>query len=144
MCIRDSWSTWYLRAVSGRADVLALFGREADLDASPFITAYPDHGEMFWRVANGRSQRIPMRGLEAGRPLYYYRLSPRNPESDPPRPLPVLFLGQRAQLVAPGVRPIRAPDISDAAARGVDAGSWAIWPVDGDAEDAARAELDEL
>lgn len=137
----NHWSTWYLRAVSGRADVLALFGREADLDASPFIKVYRDDGEIFWRVANGRSQRIRMPGLEAGRPLYYYRLSPRDPDSDSPRPLPVLFLGRRAQLVAPGVPPRRAPDISDAAARGVDAGSWAIWPVDGDA---ARAELDEL
>jgi hypothetical protein len=135
----NHWSTWYVRAVSSRADVLALFGREADLDASPFIKAYRDHGEMFWRVVNGRSQRIPMRGLEAGRPLYYYRLSPRDPDSDPPRPLPVLFFGRHAQLVAPGVPPRRAPDISDAAAGSVDAGSGAIWPVDGDAEDAAPA-----
>ena len=139
----NHWSTWYVRAVSGRADVLALFGREADLDTSPFINAYRDNGEIFWQVANGRSQRIPMRGLEAGRPLYYYRLSPRDPDSDPPRPLPVLFFGQRAQLVAPGVPPSCAPDISDAA-RGVDASTRAIWPVDGDAEDAACAELDEL
>jgi len=72
----NHWSTWQLRVLTGKHGVIGLIGdkyREKDLNSNGvFIDKYTDHGDLFWRVNNGRGERIRMIGLEWGRPLYSF------------------------------------------------------------------------
>ena len=70
----NHWSTWYVRSVTDRTDVIALVGWEGLLNESPFVSAYADHDPEYWSVVDGVSARAQMRGLELGRPTYAYAL----------------------------------------------------------------------
>jgi hypothetical protein len=71
----NHWSSWYLRLVSGRVDLLAVIGSDKWISGSPFVKSYADHGGEYWKVINGRSTRTKMIGFELKRPLYAYSQS---------------------------------------------------------------------
>jgi hypothetical protein len=70
----NHWSTWYLRVLTGNPNVIGLVGSDymrRQLDASElFVDGYRDHGKEYWDVANGRSYRKRMKGLERDRRLF--------------------------------------------------------------------------
>jgi hypothetical protein len=68
----NHWSTWYLRSISGRADITGLVGQRDWLAQDPFVRNYADHGPEYWTVVHGRSMRIKMKGITRNRPLYVY------------------------------------------------------------------------
>ena len=74
----NHWSTWYLRHVSKRHDVIGLIGPERWLEHHPFVEAYRDHGEEYWyqveRQGSPFMARKKMVGLEHERPTYIYRI----------------------------------------------------------------------
>lgn len=72
----NHWSTWQLRILTQRLGIIGLIGVKGnirDLNSNGvFIDKYMDHGGIFWRMRNGKKQRIRMLGLEWGRPLYAF------------------------------------------------------------------------
>lgn len=121
----NHWSTWSLRALTGRADITGLIGKEAWLSDDPFVDRYRDHGDEYWTVVEGRSRRIPMKGLVRARPLYTYALDPRGEWT----PLDAtVFVGVETTVV-----PFGAPPTSVAASGAQDScedsrGESLFWP----------------
>jgi hypothetical protein len=99
----NHWSTWYARYLANRQDIIALIGNVKSLDKSPFVESYADHSPAYWQVENGRSRRIPMRGLEYGRPLLAYELHRTNPASDL-CPVEVVFKASETWIVGPATK----------------------------------------
>lgn len=88
----NHWSTWYLRALTGSKELIGLIGSGASLNQRPFVEAYADHGPEYWSMRGDRSARIPMRGLEEGRPLFAYSSEDRD---DPLASTPIAFVSTR-------------------------------------------------
>jgi len=71
----NHWSTWYLRYLAHRGDVIALLGGTRQMTRDPLVSRYKNHGEDYWaQGASGRTVRMPMIGLEDDRPTYVYEL----------------------------------------------------------------------
>jgi|GEM_PF-4257949 len=74
----NHWSTWYLRYITKRQDVIGLIGQEGWLVHYPFVDEYRDHGGEYWyeiqREGESFIARKRMVGLEQGRPTYIYRV----------------------------------------------------------------------
>jgi len=74
----NHWSTWYLRYIAKRQDVIGLIGQEGWLVHYPFVDEYRDHGEEYWREIQREGTpfmaRKRMVGLEQGRPTHIYRV----------------------------------------------------------------------
>lgn len=69
----NHWSSWYLRLLSGRTDLIGLVGEVQEISRDPFVERYRDHGPEYWEVVEGRSARIRMFGLEKQRALVVYK-----------------------------------------------------------------------
>lgn len=72
----NHWSTWFLRHISKRRDIIGLIGSQHWLDENPIISNYADHGEDFWSAEEtkqgSRLERKRMVGIETGKPTYIY------------------------------------------------------------------------
>ncbi|SFU15388.1 hypothetical protein [Mesorhizobium sp. YR577] len=93
----NHWSTWYVRLLSKRNDIIALAGNA--LDSKPWVEKYADHDPQYWEVVEGRSRRMPMRGLERARPLFAYRVNKSGYVSCPSD---VTFTGIEQRTLRPG------------------------------------------
>lgn len=69
----NHWSTWYLRLLTGKENLIGIIGSPADITGSPFVGNYRDFDSNYWKVVNGRSRRIRMIGFEKERPIYAYQ-----------------------------------------------------------------------
>lgn len=93
----NHWSTWYLRWLTRSPNLIGLVGREEWLDDEPVVEQYSDHSPYdYWEIIDGVSRRIRMRGLEANRPTYAYRL-PGDREADP-----ITFVADEVNWIFPG------------------------------------------
>lgn len=106
----NHWSTWYLRYLTGRTDIIALIGSVKSLNPAPFIERYKDHDPVYWEVKNGRSRRVRMRGIERARPLFAYFFHADERPADY-CPMSVVFQGSATKVVRPGVAPDNRPDV---------------------------------
>lgn len=70
----NHWSSWYLRLLAERKDLIGLIGNPNRITDHPFVDRYSDHSPSYWKVINGRSKRTRMIGLEPNRPTYVYDL----------------------------------------------------------------------
>jgi hypothetical protein len=68
----NHWSTWYMRYLSKRRDLISVIGVESWLTDVPIVDKYYDHHGVFWKTVNGRTRRIKMIGIEEDRPTYIY------------------------------------------------------------------------
>jgi hypothetical protein len=94
----NHWSTWYVRALAGREDLLGLVGFDKWATEDPFVDAYRDHGDEYWNA--NHSRRLKMVGLERDRPtfVYYIKRGDALPEA-----IPVAFpAGDHLVVMAPG------------------------------------------
>jgi hypothetical protein len=71
----NHWSTWYLRYLANRYDIIGLFGPLPAISQQPFVNQYRDHDPEYWEIINNRSRRIPMVGLEKSRPTFFYKIN---------------------------------------------------------------------
>jgi len=103
-------STWYLRSLTRRKDILGLIGPAKLAKGSPFDPEASFSGKQYWREKNGRAERVKMFGLELGRPLFVYELDATG------RPLltPVIFNSQEGRvLVRSGAVPAKVMKASN-------------------------------
>ena len=74
----NHWSTWYLRFISKRQDVIGLIGQEKWLKHYPFVDEWRNYGEEYFyeteRAGKPFTSKIKMKGLELERPTYIYRI----------------------------------------------------------------------
>lgn len=102
----NHWSTWYLRVLTGKRDVIGLVGASSmkdKLNASElFVEAYRDHGPEYWDVSDGRSYRKVMKGLEWDRRLFV--LSPDAAGALELKPF-IYWRDETLSLVPPGQSP---------------------------------------
>jgi hypothetical protein len=68
----NHWSTWYLRYLTGNAEIIGLLGRANWVGVYPFVEQYRDHDQEYWDHSGLRSKRIKMKGIEKERPLFVY------------------------------------------------------------------------
>lgn len=122
----NHWSTWYLRGLAGRDDLIGLVGRDTWISRDPFVDAYRDHGDEYWEVINGRSRRIPMIGLEAIRPLFVYGIK----EGDElPSAKTIVFPSRNHLLIVPpGTAPESAVIVADGDPFSLTPDEYDLWP----------------
>jgi hypothetical protein len=111
----NHWSTWYLRVLTGVPNMIGLVGTRAmgrDIKASDvFVEQYRDHDPEYWGVANGRSYRKRMKGLERDRPLHVFAPS----ETGAMAARPLLYWHEDSLLfVEEGKSPDEARDVTSA------------------------------
>jgi len=72
----NHWSTWYLRYITNRTDLIGIIGHKSWLNYNPVIKKYREHGPEFWTTvktkSGPRSVRKKMIGIEEKRPTYIY------------------------------------------------------------------------
>ena len=68
----NHWSSWYLRYLTQKPNIIGLVGSPQRVTRSPFVVKYRDHGSEYWEVSHGRSKRIQMIGLEKSRKTFAY------------------------------------------------------------------------
>lgn len=72
----NHWSTWHLRYITNRTDIIGLIGHNSWLKYNPIIKKYRDHGSEFWTTVETntgrRMARKQMIGIEENRPTYIY------------------------------------------------------------------------
>lgn len=94
----NHWSSWYVRAISGRQDLIGLVGFDKWATNDPFVETYRDHGPEYWNA--DRSRRFKMFGLERDRPTFLYYIK-RGDEQ--PAAMPVAFPGNDGfDVLTPG------------------------------------------
>ena len=70
----NHWSTWYLKFISGRDDIIGLVWPQSSISRLPFVKKYKDHDSEYWELRGKRSSRIRMKGLEKDRPTFVYQI----------------------------------------------------------------------
>lgn len=68
------WSTWYLRYLSGRHDLIGLVGSASQISPNPFVEKYSDYGLAVFQDQGGKAMARRMLGFERDRPTYVYNL----------------------------------------------------------------------
>ncbi|MEQ8701329.1 MAG: hypothetical protein RLT05_32805 [Bauldia litoralis] len=124
----NHWSTWYIRGLAKRRDIIGLVGGEHWVSRGPFVAAYRDNGEEYWVIVGGRSRRIKMIGLETDRPLFVYEMG-----KDRKRPRARTYLFQsagRTMVVPPGTRPDTADVVYDLERALQLETKFSVWPSD--------------
>ncbi len=122
----NHWSTWYLRKLTGRRDLIGLVGQEHSISRDPFVEEYSDGDSEYWEIIDGRSKQIKMIGLEPDRPLFVYTIARDHRRS---AAATVVFENQgRARMVPPGVAPETGAVVADNDPALSSAENLYVWP----------------
>ncbi|MEQ9434964.1 hypothetical protein [Hyphomonas sp.] len=112
----NHWSTWYVRAISGREDLIGLVGFDKWAMNDPFVDIYRDHGPEYWNAE--RSGRFKMFGLERDRPTFVYYIKRGDEQANA---TPVAFPSESGfDVLTPGatLKSVRSGEAQNASVAG--------------------------